>query len=158
MEIRRAGAADVSAIAALEAEIFSDPWSMRAVSDCVCKGAMCFVAVADGEVIAYVLGTLIAPEGEIYRIAVRPDKRQRGIGYRLLDYSVKTERGRGLEALFLEVRSENVPARNLYRSYGFKEISIRKNYYRDPPDDAVIMLKARGEDMRKPYSEKENQK
>ena len=158
MEIRRAGAADVSAIAALEAKIFSDPWSERALSDCICKGAMCFVAVAEGEVIAYVLGTLIAPEGEIYRIAVRPDKRQRGIGYRLLDYSVKTERGRGLEALFLEVRSENVPARNLYRSYGFKEISVRKNYYRDPPDDAVIMLKARGEDMRKPYSEKENQK
>ena len=152
MDVRRAGAADVSKIAALESEIFSDPWSERAVSDCICKGSMCFVAATDGEIIAYVLGTLIAPEGEIYRIAVRPDKRQRGIGYRLLDYSVRTERGRGLETLFLEVRSKNIPARKLYTAYGFKEISVRKNYYRDPPDDAIVMLRARGEDMRKPYS------
>ena len=158
MEIRRARADDVSEIAILEAEIFSDPWTQRAISDCICKGAMCFVAETDGEVVAYVLGMLIAPEGEIYRIAVRPDKRPRGIGYRLLDYSVKTERGRGLETLFLEVRSKNIAARNLYRAYGFKEISVRKNYYRDPPDDAIVMLRARGEDMRKPYSEEGNQK
>ena len=47
----------------------------------------------DGELIAYVFGRLIAPEGEIYRIAVRADRRQRGVGYRLLSYALKTERG-----------------------------------------------------------------
>ena len=151
MIFRRALAEDVSKIARLEEEIFSDAWSERAVSDCIMRGGMCFVAVSDGELVAYVIGVLIAPEGEIYRVAVAPEKRRRGIGYRLLDYSVKTERGRGLETLFLEVRSQNTAARSLYKAYGFEEISIRKNYYRDPTDDAVIMLKASPVDMRMPY-------
>ena len=108
---------------------------------------MCFTALEDGEVIAYVIGRLIAPEGEIYRVAVAPHKRKRGIGYRLLDYAVKTSRGHGLERLFLEVRSKNIPAINLYTAYGFKEIGTRKNYYKDPQDDAIVMLKAHSADM-----------
>ena len=103
---------------------------------------MCYSAVDEnGNVVAYVLGRLIAPEAEIYRVAVRMDKRRRGIGYRLLDYAVKSERGHGLESVFLEVRASNVPARNLYRSYGFSEIGERKNYYRDPTENAIIMFR-----------------
>jgi ribosomal-protein-alanine N-acetyltransferase len=101
---------------------------------------MCFVATDGGDVIAYVLGRIIPPEGEIYRVAVKKEKRQRGIGYRLLSFALKTERGRGLETTFLEVRSKNIAARRLYTAHGFKEISIRKNYYKNPDDDAVIML------------------
>ncbi len=153
MEFSRAGANDASDISRLEERIFPDPWSERAIRDCISRGAMCFTAREGGELIAYIIGTLIAPEGEIYRIAVAPEKRQRGIGYRLLDYAVKTERGRGLEILFLEVRSKNTAAKRLYLAYGFKEISVRKNYYKDPPDDAVIMLKAHPDDMKMPYGE-----
>ena len=151
MDFRRASALDAPKIAALEEEIFPDPWSERAVADCICRGGMCFVAVEGEELFAYVIGMLIAPEGEIYRVAVREDKRLRGIGYRLLDYAVKTERGRGLETLFLEVRSRNTAARRLYEAYGFKEIGVRKNYYKDPTDDAIIMLKANQVDLRMPY-------
>ena len=75
------------------------------------------------------------------------DKRQRGIGYRLLDYAVKTSKGQGLERLFLEVRSRNLPAVKLYTAYGFKQIAVRKGYYKDPDDDALIMLKAHSMDM-----------
>jgi ribosomal-protein-alanine N-acetyltransferase len=108
---------------------------------------MCFTATENGEVIAYVIGRLIAPEGEIYRVAVAPHKRQRGIGYRLLDYAVKTSKGQGLERLFLEVRSRNIPAIRLYTAYGFKEIGVRKRYYKDPEDDAIVMLRAHSADM-----------
>ncbi len=153
MEFRRAGAQDASAIAELECEIFSDPWSERSVSDCVCRGGMCFLAKDGAELVAYIIGNLIAPEGEIYRIAVRESRRRRGVAYRLLDYAVKTERGRGLEALFLEVRSQNSAARALYRAYGFREISARRGYYRNPDDDAIIMLKANPADMRMPYAD-----
>jgi ribosomal-protein-alanine N-acetyltransferase len=151
MEIRRARPEDASEITALEELIFSDPWSERSVRDCIGGTGMCFVARDESGVIAYMIGSLIAPEGEIYRIAVKEEKRKRGIGYRLLDFAVKTERGRGLETLFLEVRSQNTAARNLYRAYGFEEISVRKNYYRDPTDDAVIMLKANPADIKMPY-------
>ena len=143
MDFRRSIPADATGIAALEEEIFSDAWSYRDIQDLICtEGGMCFTAIDGGEVIAYVIGRLIAPEGEIYRVAVDEAYRRRGVAYRLLDYATKTSRGRGLESLFLEVRSENVAAISLYRAYGFAEIGRRKNYYRNPTDDAIIMLKA----------------
>lgn len=154
MDFKRAGANDASGIAELEAEIFTDPWDERSIRDCIGRGGMCFVARDDSGVIAYVIGTLIAPEGEIYRIAVKESKRLRGIGYRLLDYAVKTERGRGLETLFLEVRRENAAARALYKAYGFSEIAVRKGYYKNPTDDAIVMLKSAPADLKMPYGEK----
>ena len=148
MEIRRATPADAKAIAAAEGEIFSDGWDERAVTDAIsATGAMCYVATRGGTLLAYIIGRVIIPEGEIYRIATLPEYRGRGIAYRLLDYAYKTERGVGLETLFLEVRTKNAPARALYRAYGFTEVGVRKNYYKDPPDDAVIMLKACRADM-----------
>ena len=143
MEFRRARPDDAPGIRALELEYFSDPWSERDIFSAISvEGAMCYSAVDEsGEVVAYVLARLIAPEAEIYRVAVRVDKRRRGIGYRLLDYAMKTERGRGLESTFLEVRESNVAARNLYHSYGFAEIGTRKNYYKDPTENAIIMFK-----------------
>ena len=101
---------------------------------------MCFVATENDQVIAYVIGRIIPPEGEIYRIAVKAEKRQRGIGYRILSYALKTERGRGLETVFLEVRSRNDAARALYRAHGFSEVGLRKAYYKNPDDDAIVML------------------
>ena len=148
MDFRRSVPADATGIAELEDLIFPDAWSYRDVQDLICtEGGMCFTAIEDGKVVAYVIGRLIAPEGEIYRVAVAPNKRQRGIGYRLLDYAVKTSKGQGLERLFLEVRSRNIPAIKLYTAYGFKQIGIRKNYYKDPQDDAIVMLRAHSADM-----------
>lgn len=139
---------DASDVAALEREIFSDPWGEREIFGYICDPlGMCYAAVDGGRVIAYILGRTIAPEGEIYRIATKVGYRRRGIAYRLLDYAAKCERGRGLECLFLEVRSRNVPARNLYRAYGFREVGLRKNYYKDPDDDAVVMLRAHSQDL-----------
>lgn len=141
MDLRRAIPDDVPKIHSLELASFSDPWSERDIFGTVCsEGGICFVAIEDDELIGYVLGRLIAPEGEIYRIAVREDKRKRGIGYRLLSYMMKTEKGRGLETVFLEVRSKNQAAHSLYLAYGFREIGVRKNYYQNPTDDAIIML------------------
>ena len=148
MDFRRSVPADATGIAELEDLIFPDAWSYRDVQDLICtEGGMCFTAIEDGKVVAYVIGRIIAPEGEIYRVAVAPNKRQRGIGYRLLDYAVKTSKGQGLERLFLEVRSRNIPAIKLYTAYGFKKIGIRKNYYKDPQDDAIVMLRAHSADM-----------
>ena len=141
MEIRRSHPDDATAIAEMEAECFPDPWSRKDILSYICsRDGMCFAAVKDGVPIAYVIGRIIPPEGEIYRIAVKESERCRGIGYRLLSFALKTERGRGLETTFLEVRSKNTAARALYSAHGFKEISVRKNYYKNPDDDAVIML------------------
>ena len=142
MILRRANPNDLEAIEGIEALSFSDPWARKDIASYICsEDGMCFVATDDtGAAVAYVVGRIIAPEGEIYRIATRPDKRGRGIGYRLLSYALKTERGRGLETVFLEVRSRNAAAIALYKSYGFTEISRRKSYYKNPDDDAIIMM------------------
>ena len=139
---------DAPRVAELESEIFSDPWQEKDIFSYVCtSGGMCYSAISGGKVVAYIIGRVIAPEGEIYRIATKEEYRGRGIAYRLLDYAVKCERGRGLETLFLEVRSKNVPARNLYHSYGFREMGVRKNYYSNPADDAIVMVKAHSADL-----------
>ena len=141
MEIRRAKPDDSGGIEALEQLSFSDPWSKKDIFSYICsEWGMCFVALEGGDIIAYLIGKVIAPEGEIYRIAVREDKRGRRVGYRLLSFALKSERGRGLENVFLEVRTKNLPAISLYKSYGFKQISIRKGYYKNPDDDAIIMM------------------
>ncbi len=141
MNLRRLTPNDTEKIAELEQQIFPDPWTQRDIDSAVCNECgMCFCVEGDGgEILAYVIGRIIAPEGEIYRIATREDKRGRGIAYRLLDYAVRQERENGLESLFLEVRRENKVARRLYSSYGFVEIGERKNYYKNPTDDAIIM-------------------
>lgn len=141
MEIRRSLPADAREIGEAEKLIFPDPWSERDITSLIStEGSMCYTALKDGQVAAYIIGRQISPEGEIYRIATLPHHRRRGIAYRLLDYAVKCERGLGLETLFLEVREKNLPARNLYKTYGFREISIRNNYYKNPQDNAIIML------------------
>lgn len=148
MDFSRSRPADATGIAALEEAIFPDPWDYRSVVDLISTdGSMCFTAREGERVVAYVIGRLIAPEGEIYRVAVDPDYRRRGIAYRLLDYAAKTSRGKGLESLFLEVRSQNLPAIKLYTAYGFREIGRRRGYYKNPTDDAIIMLKASRADM-----------
>lgn len=145
MDFRRARPEDAFGIEEMEREIFPDPWSYRDIVDLIStEGAMCFAAVDNGRVAAYVLGRLIPPEGEVYRVAVREELRRRGIAYRLFDYAMKISRGSGLECAFLEVRSQNTPAIKLYTAYGFAEVGRRKKYYRDPEDDAIVMMKGLG--------------
>lgn len=139
--VSRANPNDLLGIEEIEALSFSDPWSRKDIAGYICsEDGMCFVAKRGKEILAYLIGRLIPPEGEIYRIATRPEMRGRGIGYRLLSYALKTERGRGLETTFLEVRSKNAPAIALYRAYGFAEAGMRRGYYKNPDDDAIIMI------------------
>ena len=106
MDFRRSIPADATGIAALEEEIFSDAWSYRDIQDLICtEGGMCFSAIEGDEVIAYVIGRLIAPEGEIYRIAVRPDKRGRGGSCSNREWTFYT-RGRVCQAQRLAVLRE----------------------------------------------------
>ena len=144
MIIRRSLPSDASAIAELEREIFSDPWTEKDIASAISvSGSMCYTALGDdGTLYAYVLGRTIAPEGEIYRGATAPERRGRGIAFRLMTFAIKTEKGHGLENLFLEVRSRNLAALKLYSALSFKQIGIRKNYYKDPPDDAILMMRS----------------
>ena len=137
INIRRAAPSDTAAIAALEAEIFPDAWGEAAILSYI---DTTFVAEIDGVLGAYLISNLIAPEGELYRIAVEKAQRERGIGKRLLSFAIEELTSRGLSSFFLEVREQNAPARALYGSLGFIECGVRRGYYKNPTDNAILMV------------------
>lgn len=137
LEIRRASGDDVTAIASLEARIFPDAWGEEAVLSYI---NTTFVATLDGVLVAYLISNLIAPEGELYRIAVSEECRKMGIGKALLSYAISELKALGLSDFYLEVREKNLPARALYASLGFRESGVRRGYYKNPDDNAVLMV------------------
>ena len=141
MDIRRAYPEDAAAIAEMEKNIFGDPWSESDVVSYInSKIGMCYTALEGGEPIGYIIGQRIPPEAEVYRIAVREDKRRNQVGNLLLTYALEAEGDRGVTTVFLEVRSQNAAAREFYRYIGFNEVGFRDNYYQNPNDDAVVMM------------------
>src|SRR5690606_17059945 len=113
--IAPASARDVRAIAAVEAAVSSSPWSWAAVGELLEReGAIVLVAREGEAVVGHVLATAVAGEGEILDLAVLPDARRRGHGRALLRALEEAWRARGVAAAFLEVRTDNGPARALY--------------------------------------------
>ena len=82
---------------------------------------------------------LLGPEAEIENICVSTDLRKKGIGECLMRHMIDTARANLASTIYLEVRAQNEAAKALYRKMGFENSYIRKGYYRDPMDDAIIM-------------------
>ena len=98
-----------------------------------------FTAEENGAVLAYMMLLLILPDGEILNLAVDPDHRRRGIADLLFASCEAYCREVKMEMLFLEVRESNLPAISLYQKKGFTLVGKRKNYYRYPREDALVM-------------------
>ena len=134
MQIIKATEAHISDIARAEASIFSDAWSESAVrSHLSSPTSRALLLLEDGALLGYLLGSVIPPEGEVYRVAVLEGERRRGAGTLLLDAFLKEA-----PVCFLEVRKSNAAARALYEKHGFILIAERKNYYKAPVEDACI--------------------
>ena len=84
---------------------------------------------------------IIADEAQLYNIAIAPEFRGRGIGSILLRYMAEKAEEAGCKVLLLEVRRSNTPAITMYRKNGFKESGLRKGYYAEEAEDAVLMDK-----------------
>ena len=93
----------------------------------------------DGTLVGYINYRFLAGEGELMRIAVHPDKRGAGAGRKLMEQMEQDACEQGIEAITLEVREHNASAIHLYQSFGFQAEAVRKNYYHNPTEDAVIM-------------------
>jgi len=87
----------------------------------------------------YINFRILAGEGEIERVAVHPLLRGRGFGRKLMEAMVEYASGQGVRDITLDVRVNNQTAINLYESCGFVKEAIRKDYYREPTEDAIIM-------------------
>lgn len=142
MTIQAMTHAHVAQIAELEKLCFSDPWSEKSVASELDNGLSLWLVALEGETVAgYVGSQTVLDETDMMNIAVHPDFRRRGIAQALVESLVKQLRQRGSRCLTLEVRASNSPAIALYEKLGFQKIGRRKNYYRDPREDALILRK-----------------
>lgn len=140
MGIRRMEEKDLPLIADLETVCFTESWSYGILEAGIHSPYdIYFVLEQDGRILGYANLRILAGEGEIQRIAVLPEFRRLGVGRKLMDAMVEHARANQVCAITLEVRAGNEPARNLYESYGFVSEAVRKGYYRNPAEDAIIM-------------------
>ena len=132
----------VPQIAALEKLCFSDPWSENSIaSELENKLSLWLVAVEDGKVVGYVGSQTVLGWTDMMNIAVHPDYRRRGIAESLVEQLVDALKANQAENLTLEVRASNTPAISLYEKLGFAQVGLRKNYYHNPKEDALILRK-----------------
>ena len=132
---------EIPAVEQIEQTCFSDAWSEKLLSDMLeSEWDEAWVLVnAGGAIIGYANFRFLAGEGELMRIAVLPEYRGRGESKKLMDRLETSAEEKKAQDLTLEVRAGNTPAVNLYKSYGFQAEAVRKNYYHDPVEDALIM-------------------
>lgn len=127
----------------IEALSYSTPWSKRAFVSEVTDNSYAYYYVArkDGIIVGYVGMWVILEEAHITNIAVAPDYRRLGIGQAMLEAMFSKAREKGATRMTLEVRVSNLGAQALYRKLGFADRGIRKGYYTDSNEDAIIMWK-----------------
>lgn len=141
MILRRMTKADLDTVAKLEKEIFSTPWSKESFLESLEKTYSYFFVAIEKEPVGYCGVHNLGGDGEITNVAVTPKYRGKQIAYHLLEYAMEESRKMGVEAFTLEVRISNVPAVKLYEKLGFRQEGIRKNFYENPTEDALIMWK-----------------
>ncbi len=134
--------AHISQIAALEALCFNDPWPEAAIASELGNDLSVWMVALDGDtVVGYVGSQTAGGETDMMNIAVHPDYRRRGIAQILVELLIPELQRRGSSCLALEVRVSNAPAIALYEKMGFVQEGLRKNYYRNPKEDAYILRK-----------------
>ena len=132
----------VAQVAELEKICFSDPWSEKSVAYELTNPLSCWlVAEEDSKVAGYIGSQTVMDESDMMNVAVHPDYRRQGIAEELVTELVEALKKRGSRCLTLEVRASNEPAKALYAKLGFEQVGLRKNYYRNPKEDALILRK-----------------
>jgi [ribosomal protein S18]-alanine N-acetyltransferase len=132
--------ADIESVIAIERASFQFPWSTRFFLDELqVDCARSILAEMEGRIVGYVLFWFLAEEVDIHNIAVHPDFRRQGIGRLLLEEVVAAARREERLRVTLDVRFSNASAQNLYRSFGFVTRGLRKGYYSDNGEDALVM-------------------
>jgi ribosomal-protein-alanine N-acetyltransferase len=148
MYLEAAGEDDLEAVLAIERRSFSHPWTpgnFRQALSVPQRGRVLVLRapweeVPDG-VLAYCVFEVVVDEMHVHNLAVHPDHRGSGLGRRLLALALGVGLGRGARSALLEVRQSNWTALQLYRSMGFRPVSVRRDYYAHPTEDALVLQK-----------------
>jgi ribosomal-protein-alanine N-acetyltransferase len=135
------GVEDLDQVIEVEKLSFTNPWSRNSffLELTTNELATYIVAKVDGRVVGYAGMWLIVGEAHVTNVAVHPGFRKKGIGELLMRSLMTIARESGAKMMTLEVRKSNYIAQNLYTKLGFEPIGIRRGYYTDNNEDAVIM-------------------
>lgn len=130
-------------VLALEEATFAIPWSRADFEREIKENAMAiyYVALQEGSVVGYAGMWHVVTEGHITNVGVLEEMRGAGIGSLLMERLIAAALEKEMIGMTLEVRMGNAPAQALYHKYGFRAEGIRKNYYQDTKEDAIIMWK-----------------
>lgn len=138
--IRKMKSQDIGRVIEIERQSFTLPWSENAyLNEISNRSAYYTVAEEDGVIVGYIGMWIIMDEAHITTLAVDPKNRKHKIGERLLIDLLSNAMRIGARRATLEVRSSNIKAQNLYSKYSFTSAAIRKAYYRDNDEDAIVM-------------------
>lgn len=134
---------DLDQVMDIEEALFSVPWTREGfLTYLMKKDTMFFVVEEKDHILGYCSMMTVLDEGDILNVAVRKDRQKEGIGQFLVDSVLRIAGMQGIKLIHLEVREGNGTARRLYERLGFKEDGLRKNYYENPVENAVLMTKA----------------
>ncbi|MFS0691045.1 ribosomal protein S18-alanine N-acetyltransferase [Sporosarcina sp. 179-K 8C2 HS] len=141
IEYRKMTTEDIPEVVEIEQESFATPWTQEIFEHEMTGNdyAHYIVAVADDEVIGHCGMWVVLDECHITNVAVRKHMRGYGIGEALMRKAIELCKANDVRLMTLEVRVSNHTAQNLYRKLGFQDGGIRKNYYTDDHEDALVM-------------------
>jgi ribosomal-protein-alanine N-acetyltransferase len=148
--LRRALVADVPVLAALEAACFTHPWTAAQIADELAGTAPGGVLVLEGPHVpggptgglcAYCCFRLVLDEMHVMNVAVAPGQRRRGLARWLLGFAMGRAARAGCRRALLELRAGNREALALYESLGFRRLGVRRAYYREPIEDALVLVR-----------------
>ena len=140
--IRPATINDVPEIVAVEREVTNGAHWSRQEYESRLKNGLLLMAESDGQFRGFICARVLPGEWEIENIIVAENFRRHGVCSALFYALVEAAKKGGNPALHLEVRESNVAARQLYTKHGFRQVGKRPNYYRDPPEDAILYSKS----------------
>ena len=136
----------------LEIEILSNPfpWTEQNFIDCLRRDYYCLIQTHSDGISGFAIQSIALDETHLLNIGVGFNKRRQGLGSDLLEKIIYASEAMGSNKIFLEVRASNVAATSLYLDFGFKQIGIRKDYYRLPEgkEDALLMSKSLKKDWK----------
>lgn len=139
MIVRRCTTDEVEEVYRIEEEAFTDSMKKETIAkDLQRESYFCYGLFEEG-LKAFISFEKVFEEGQIISVATDKTYRRRGLAKKLFYDVIKFAQANGVELFTLEVRSDNIPAINLYKSLGFKEVGVRKNYYKSPACDAILM-------------------
>ena len=138
------GEEDIDIVLDIERQSNPFPWTIKNFKDCIEQGYYSLVLKEAKQVIGFAILSVSTEESHLLNIGLTALRRGQGLGRELLEKMIMAAEVMGSKKIFLEVRVSNIIAIDLYKASGFKEIGLRKNYYRikDGREDAILMSKS----------------